>query len=111
MKTGWIHTTEQSADVRFAPKTIVTQILMSENGPDLLTAINQMFLDRIYPIGSIYLSASSVSPASFLGGTWERIENKALVAQGDIPATGNHLAYNTSGDLECLFIYAWKRLS
>lgn len=30
-------------------------------------------LDYVYPIGSIYMSTSSTSPASFLGGTWEQI--------------------------------------
>ena len=110
MKTGWIHTTEQNTDVRFAPKTVVSQVLMTENGPDLPAGLIQMFLDKIYPIDSIYLSAASMSPAAFLGGTWERIENKALVASGDTPAPGNRLAYSTTGDLECLFVYAWKRI-
>ena len=27
-------------------------------------------LDRVYPVGSIYMSANNVSPASFIGGTW-----------------------------------------
>lgn len=27
-------------------------------------------LDMVYPIGSIYMSVSNVSPQSFLGGTW-----------------------------------------
>ena len=29
--------------------------------------------DLIYPIGSIYLSVSDVSPAALFGGSWERI--------------------------------------
>ncbi len=110
MKTGWIHTTEQNTDERFAPKTVVSQVLMSENGPDIMTAMNQMLLDCIYPTGSIYLSAVSTSPASFIGGSWERIENKALVALGDTPAAGDHLAYSASGELDCQFVYAWKRI-
>ena len=80
MKTGWIHTTENNTDVRFAPKTLVSEILISENGPDLMTALNQMLLEKCYPVGAVYLSTVSTSPASVIGGTWERIENKALVA-------------------------------
>lgn len=38
-------------------------------------------LDATYPIGAVYLSISSVSPATLLGGTWERIANgRTLVA-------------------------------
>jgi hypothetical protein len=37
-------------------------------------------LDYIYPVGSIYLSYSHVSPADLFGGTWVRIENAFLWA-------------------------------
>ena len=111
MKTGWIHTTENNTDVRFAPKTLVSEILISENGPDLMTALNQMLLEKCYPVGAVYLSTVSTSPADVIGGTWERIENKALVAMGDTPAAGDRLSYSTSGELECQFVYAWKRIS
>lgn len=29
-------------------------------------------IDKIYPIGSVYISVNDVSPAEFLGGLWER---------------------------------------
>ena len=38
----------------------------------------QSLLDFIYPVGSIYLSYSHVSPAVLFGGTWVRIENAFL---------------------------------
>lgn len=39
-------------------------------------AVHQMYqkddiLNLVYPIGSIYMSVNNVSPATFLGGTWE----------------------------------------
>jgi microcystin-dependent protein len=46
-------------------------------------------LETIYPIGSIYMSANNVSPASFFGGTWERIQDRFLLAAGDTYSAGN----------------------
>jgi Collagen triple helix repeat (20 copies). len=47
-------------------------------------------LDAIYPVGSIYLSVNSTSPATlFGGGTWERIEDKFLLAAGGTYAAGS----------------------
>lgn len=46
-------------------------------------------LDIIYPVGSIYFSTSSTSPASSIGGTWTKIENCLLAASGD--------TYNVAG--------------
>lgn len=46
-------------------------------------------LDKLYPVGCIYQSASSTSPASFLGGTWERIKDRFILAAGDTYAAGS----------------------
>lgn len=48
-----------------------------------------ILLDKLWPVGSIYQSASSTSPASFLGGTWERIKDRFLLAAGDTYAAGS----------------------
>lgn len=51
----------------------------------------QSILDYVYPVGSIYLSYSHVSPADLFGGTWVRIENAFLWATtpgGTIGQTG-----------------------
>lgn len=39
-------------------------------------------LDIIYPVGSIYFSTSSVSPASSVGGTWTQIKDAVIAASG-----------------------------
>ena len=41
-------------------------------------------LDKIYPIGSIYMSVNNVSPASFLGGTWAVLQDRFLIGAGSI---------------------------
>jgi hypothetical protein len=51
----------------------------------------QSLLDYIYPVGSIYLSYSHVSPADLFGGTWVRMENAFLwgtTSGGTIGQTG-----------------------
>lgn len=40
-------------------------------------------LDIIYPVGSMYFSTSSVSPASSVGGTWTQIKDAVLAASGN----------------------------
>ncbi len=60
----------------------------------------QSILDFIYPVGSVYISYSHVSPASLFGGTWERIENAFLWgvdANGEIGVTGGEKEVTLSG--------------
>lgn len=47
----------------------------------------------IYPVGSLYISVSSTSPATLFGGTWERINGYYLYAGNG----GNTGGSNTSG--------------
>lgn len=44
--------------------------------------------DKIYPIGSIYISTSQASPASIFGGTWEQLKDRFLLASGDTYTAG-----------------------
>ena len=46
------------------------------------------FWDKIYPVGSIYISAASTSPATLFGGTWEQIKDTFLLAAGDTYTAG-----------------------
>ena len=38
-----------------------------------MTIGGKSLLDMFYPVGSIYMSANDTNPATFLGGTWERL--------------------------------------
>lgn len=48
---------------------------VTEGSTNLVTSggVYSALLDKIYPVGSIYLSTVNTSPESFLGGKWERL--------------------------------------
>lgn len=52
-------------------------------------------LSKIYPVGSLYMSAKATSPASLFGGTWEQIKDRFILAAGDTYAAGS-----TGGEAE-----------
>lgn len=45
-------------------------------------------LDLVYPVGSIYMSVNSTDPSTFIGGTWERIQDRFLLSAGSAYAAG-----------------------
>lgn len=45
-------------------------------------------VNKVYPVGSIYMSLNDVSPESFLGGTWERIQDRFLLGAGGSYSVG-----------------------
>lgn len=48
-------------------------------------------LDIIYPVGSLYMSTSSVSPSSIIGGTWTAVTTGAtLLAAGSGYSPNNY---------------------
>lgn len=48
-----------------------------------------------YPVGSIYISVNSTSPATLFGGTWEEIYGRFLLARDD-----SHPAGSTGGEYD-----------
>ena len=40
------------------------------------------FVEMIYPVGSIYMSANATSPETLFGGTWEQINGRFLIGTG-----------------------------
>ena len=45
-------------------------------------------VDLIYPVGSIYMSVNSTSPASLFGGTWEQLQDRFLLGAGNLYSNG-----------------------
>jgi hypothetical protein len=48
----------------------------------------QQIYDLIYPVGAVYISTSSTSPASLFGGTWTQITSRFLYCTTTSKTTG-----------------------
>ena len=53
-----------------------------------ISQINNSLTDKIYPVGSIYMSVNSTSPSTLFGGTWQQIKDKFLLSAGDTYTVG-----------------------
>lgn len=42
-----------------------------------------------YPVGSIYMSVNSTDPSTLFGGSWERIQDRFLLASGNSYGAGS----------------------
>ena len=51
--------------------------------------LKEYLLDSIYPVGSIYMSVSSTSPATLFGGTWSQLTDRFLLGAGSTYTAGN----------------------
>lgn len=51
--------------------------------------LKALILDYTYPVGSIYISANSTSPATLFGGTWSMIKDKFILLAGDTYRAGS----------------------
>jgi hypothetical protein len=43
----------------------------------------QATASKLYPVGSVYISFNSADPSTLFGGTWERLKDTFLLANGD----------------------------
>lgn len=63
-------------------------------GPDAYAIYQQVLaavVERDHPVGSLYISENSTSPAELYGGTWERIENCTIWGASDAHPAGTKL--------------------
>ncbi len=64
---------------------------------ELITAVKANLVNLIYPVGSIYISTTSTSPATLFGGTWEEIQGRFLLGRDSSHAAGITGGSNTTG--------------
>ena len=55
---------------------------------------------KLYPVGSVYISFNSTDPSTLFGGTWQRLKDTFLLANGDsyAPNTSGGSATKTIGE-------------
>ena len=61
---------------------------LQEQNRILEEILTRAYLDRVYPVGSVYINVNNTNPSSFIGGTWERIKDRFLLSAGDTYSAG-----------------------
>ena len=72
LNLDWILETTKSNTDRIAANELKIKLI---GGDDPLNAL--------HPVGSIYMSTDSESPASLFGGVWEQLKDRFLLGAGD----------------------------
>lgn len=86
----WLQTTA-ATDLGRKPTKVA---VLDESGWIYSRALSSLILEAVYPVGSIYMSVNSTSPATLFGGTWKAIQGKFLLG-----AYGNtYKAGSTGGE-------------
>lgn len=71
---------------------------INENEIYFTPSTNSDIIDLIYPVGSIYMSVNSASPATLFGGTWTQLKDMFLLGAGDTYSIGNATASSPTKD-------------
>lgn len=87
-ESGWVYyrTSEE----------IKSDIGASSGGTDVSTVLN-----KVYPVGAIYMSVNSTNPKTLFGGTWVQIKDRFLLAAGTTykaGATGGEATHTLTAD-------------
>ena len=92
----------KASDNAISNKAVATKFESVENGISKnsadISAVQQavnLIWNKIYPVGAVYISVNSTSPATLFGGTWVQIKDTFLLAAGDTYAAGD-----TGGEAE-----------
>lgn len=87
-ESGWVYYR--------TPEEIKSDIGASSGGTDVSTVLN-----KVYPVGAIYMSVNSTNPKTLFGGTWVQIKDRFLLAAGatyKAGATGGEATHTLTVD-------------
>lgn len=87
-ESGWVYYR--------TPEELKSDIGASSGGVDVSTV-----LDKVYPVGAIYMSVNSTNPKTLFGGAWVQIKDRFLLAAGTTykaGATGGEATHTLTVD-------------
>lgn len=97
------------------PSEYVTETELTNKGYATTSALNNKLntsdlLNKVYPVGSVYMSITNTSPASFIGGTWTAIPAGYALWTATSGAGGTISAGlpNISGSVGSLYKIYWN---
>lgn len=76
------------------PDELAAQVCPGVEDPTPADALRALH-EKIYPVGSVYISVLDTDPAELFGGTWQRLQNRFLLGAGGAYAGGT-----TGGEAE-----------
>lgn len=83
-----IDSTESEQTLKISYNQLLDRLrkdLLYEDDEDLGPSI----VDKVYPVGSVYIGTNGADPNLLFGGTWTRIKDKFLLAAGDTYSSGS----------------------
>lgn len=68
-------------------------------------------LDIIYPVGSVYITFSDISPVDSVGGSWEKIDGKFLQSSSETDTLNSTGGYSNSIELSLQYASFYYNLA
>ena len=84
-----IYLTQTNAASTYLTQSNATSTYLSKTDAANTYMLQTALLNKIYPIGAIYMSVDSTDPGTFIGGTWEQIEDTFLLSAGTTYTAGD----------------------
>ena len=88
-----------------AEESVAEVINADSVGGYTVPVLMDSFIDKIYPVGSTYVTSTNESPASYLGGSWELVDKR--FKETTVTLSTDNITLNTTN---CSAISGWAHL-
>ena len=87
---------KENANVKYTAETGVVRKSLNKNesiklvwNGEFWINTSEVFLNYVYPVGSLYWTTENINPSTLFGGTWEPIKDKFILSAGSTYKNGN----------------------